>query len=825
MFGKKRDSKPSGFPFSKPSSQPEPSESYDEFMDRLQLLFNEDSPDTYFDAIESAPVRWRRKPELMTAKAVGYFRMGETTEGMEILNEVERVHPKFAPVYYYKAMHYMQMMFPACVLRNFDKVRALGELDETAEGQMSDMDNVARGMIQDLAKGLGVSFEIMQKASWQNEMAQEKMMEGQWQASEQHAREAARLIPNWVSPRNNRAFVLYYMGKTGEAITEAEKTLALDAKNFHALKNLVLFYSGLGRDAESQPHIETIREIVLSSLDDLREADLAISLLGFLNEHDLLRKIAQKYLKRGDDELLDASWYTLGVASLRQGYIKEGENLLEKTSEFYEPASDLLDELDVAKQQGRTPLIPSVYYPSLSLILPADILMEVIEILSKHKGEGPIPPHVARKLDDYLKTRPFVINGLLRMLPDPYASRGVPGILLSLNRPDLDARLLEFALGQEGGDKERMNVLFALSQEGRTEILPSPLRFWSAERGEWMDVELMGQMLTDDIELKISDAAARIMEKAQQAEDSKEKIALLRKAVDLDPTSGYAVHMLGSFLMQNGQREEGLAYARKAIEVDPDYMFAYANLALIEAQTDDPNEELIREYVAKVNKAPMVTAQTSFIAHVAAMNLAYYKDDFEAARREFEIASEIRPGDPMLKEWEGHLEFAEAFHGSWYEELQIQWRDKAHNKAIRTKLEPTTTSEVTLNSLTHDVLGSIARLWGTAPYGKKAELIKNISACMQDNDAVRIVLDNLPSEARNAMQWVLENNGVRSWQEFTEKYADDLEESPHWNYHEPESVMGRLRFTGLLAKGTLENKQVLFIPADVRETLKTIFGA
>jgi tetratricopeptide (TPR) repeat protein len=498
---------------------------------------------------------------------------------------------------------------------------------------------------------------------------------------------------------------------------------------------------------------------------------------------------------------------------------------LEKTSEFYDPASDLLDELDDAKRQRRTPLIPSVYYPSLNLILPANILMEVIEILSKHKDDESIPPHIARKLDDYLKTRPFVINGLLRMLSDPYASKGVPGILLSLNRPDLDARLLEFVLGQEGGNKERMNVLFALSQEGRTEMLPSPIRFWDAEKGEWRDVELLGQMLTDDIELNISEAAARVMEKAQQTEDPKKKIALLRNAAELDPNSGYAVHMLGSFLMQNGKREEGLRFARKAIEVDPDYMFAYANLALLEAQEDEPNEELIREYIAKVNKAPMLTPQTSFIAHVAVMHLAYHKDDFEAARREYEIASEIRPDDPLLDGWEDHLKFADVFHGDWFGELRIQWRDKAHNKAIRTKLEAATTSEVTLNSLTRDVLGSIARLWGIPPYGKKAELIKNISARMQDGDAIKIVLNELPSNARDALRWVLENNGVRSWQEFTEKFGDDLQESPHWNYHEPESVMGRLRFTGLLAKGTLENEQVLFIPADARVALKTIFGA
>ena len=66
------------------------------------------------------------------------------------------------------------------------------------------------------------------------------------------------------------------------------------------------------------------------------------------------------------------------------------------------------------------------------------------------------------------------------------------------------------------------------------------------------------------------------------------------------------------------------------------------------------------------------------------------------------------------------------------------------------------------------------------------------------------------------------SGGWRGWKEFTEKYGDDSEESPYWNYHEPESVVGCLRRSGFLAKGTLNGEQLVFIPADVRATLKDV---
>lgn len=69
---------------------------------------------------------------------------------------------------------------------------------------------------------------------------------------------------------------------------------------------------------------------------------------------------------------------------------------------------------------------------------------------------------------------------------------------------------------------------------------------------------------------------------------------------------------------------------------------------------------------------------------------------------------------------------------------------------------------------------------------------------------------------------MLEADGVRSWEEFVRKYGDDAGESTAWNYHEPKSILGRLRMSGLFYSGLLDGQPVAFIPADMRSLLRKL---
>jgi hypothetical protein len=58
--------------------------------------------------------------------------------------------------------------------------------------------------------------------------------------------------------------------------------------------------------------------------------------------------------------------------------------------------------------------------------------------------------------------------------------------------------------------------------------------------------------------------------------------------------------------------------------------------------------------------------------------------------------------------------------------------------------------------------------------------------------------------------------------DFTDKYGSDEDESPYWNYHKPETIIGRLGQAGLLAKGVLDDKQVVLVPMEVRNSIKNL---
>lgn len=812
MFRKKDNMSNSPYPVSLPASD---NESFEDFLNRVQRYFDEGDEDAFWDAVDSAPARWQRKPEFMLVKAVGLLRRDDETEAKQILSEVERAYPRYLPVYFYQATLYMQDFFPAHVLRAINKIRAAGTLDSEADKEMQTMENASRAMIAELASELKVPLERMEKASWYHEAAQEKMEFGQWAVAEQMIREVLRLIPHWSSPRNNRSYVHYFMGRVSEALTEANAVLEQHPNDLHALKNLVIFHAGLSQDDRAREYSMRMAAQLDTLPQDAVEVDTIILVLGLMRDVDRLWALAQHYVKLDVETLMENSWYALAVAAIHAGHLKEARKLLEKIEQDYEPAAPLAVEVRKALKTADPPsLKPEL--PGAILLLPVIVINELAEMMGKHMMDE-LPRHVQKKLHEYVQKRPFVINGLFRLLTEPQASEIIPSLLLSLNQPEVNERLLAFALGNVGTKQQRLDVLSAMAQMGR-ELPPGPICFWDEEASEWRDVDFMAQMISDDIELNISPKASVWAQKAQRAEDVEEKTTFWRRAVEADPKSGYAVHMLGILLIQNGQEEEGETLARRAIEIDPDYMFAFANLGLIEAQRE--NAPAATELLNKVAKARVITSQTAFIMHLALMYLAVQREDFDSARKEFDIAKSIRPADPLLQDWDTRLRLGEVFASGWLSQWQKEGRQRADDKAMRTQLELNSETSVTLNSLTRDVLGTVARVWGLTSYGKKAELINRIIARMHDAAAVKRMCDQLKQEEQEALQWTLENRGWRSWKEFTEKCGDDSEESPYWNYHEPESIIGRLRQAGFLAKGTLNGEQVVFIPADLRQSLK-----
>ena len=114
---------------------------------------------------------------------------------------------------------------------------------------------------------------------------------------------------------------------------------------------------------------------------------------------------------------------------------------------------------------------------------------------------------------------------------------------------------------------------------------------WFDDLEEWREVELNTQRI-GEIEGNIQPKTLALVEKAQKTKNPQESIALLRKAVEMEPTSPIAVFNLGVMLAQNGEIEEGEALIYRSVEVDPNYTFGHASIALSEAGKGHEHEAL-----------------------------------------------------------------------------------------------------------------------------------------------------------------------------------------------------------------------------------------
>ncbi|MBK8419296.1 hypothetical protein [Candidatus Villigracilis saccharophilus] len=330
-----------------------------------------------------------------------------------------------------------------------------------------------------------------------------------------------------------------------EAFIEANAVLNQDPRNLYALKNLVVFHTGLGEDEKAREFSARVAAQITTLPEDDPDMDLIISVLSMVDDRETLWQLAQKYVRRDYDDLLDDSWLALGVAAIRSGYLKDAVKLLEKIEEYSDPAQSLLPEVRKAIKSGK-PISSPPMYSMIGLLLPAAVLQELIDIPSRYINDEELPRHIQKKMEDFVQKKPFVVNGLLRLMVEPNAADIILDLLLSFHKPEVDARLLAFALGDVGTSQQRLHVLSAMAQAGR-EVPPSPIRFWNEETAEWTEVDFYAQMLSDDIELNISPSAAIWAEKAQNVKDDADKIACFRKAVELDPESGYAVHSLAFY--------------------------------------------------------------------------------------------------------------------------------------------------------------------------------------------------------------------------------------------------------------------------------------
>ncbi|NMB86746.1 MAG: hypothetical protein GYA17_00205, partial [Chloroflexi bacterium] len=760
--------------------------------------------------------RWMKKqPEFMVMRASAVQVLGDDLEALRLLREVERKFPRFKAVHLPMALFYMDREWPAHALQAAK--RALTDRDLSAEGRaiLTPMIEQATAVIQRMAAELELPFETMQHAYILNERAQIAMDENKLLDVDYFSKEAIKIAPNWNPPYNNRSQALFFSGKIKEAIAVAEAVLTRDADHIFALSNLVTYHLSLEQSEQASQYASRLGRLYKRLPPDGIDIELVITALALAEDTATLWKIAQSYLDAPADSLYGRSWLCLSVAAIRSGKWKDALKLAQRIDieEVPPEGETLLEQLTsvAIQRKPRLEWMPP-QYPGVDMFFYPKALDEWEALLQKISD--PMSPSQKRQYAGFFEKYPYMVTAMKRLLWEETGHESALHILADMDRPDADAEIIRFALSQTGPQGARLKALSVLVQKERYSV-PSIVKIWNEQLEEWRDVELNNQLI-GDIEPNARPATMALIEKAAAATNPQETISLLRQAVETEPTSSIALFNLGVTLVQNEKPEEGVALIHRSVEVDPGYTYGHASIALSEAQ--DGHEQAALDHLAVVTRAKVIARETAVMANLAWFVLAIRKNDLTNARQRFDMAAQILPEHHLLDHYEQILRNAETLGETFGFMINYQRESaqRAHRKLLKTPLAGEMDLLTCLAFHTKDMLVSTARFAGVTSAGKKGELASRLAKALLDPDSLQPVLEGLTADERRALQWVLEAEGVQPWEDFIFNYGDDMDESTFWNYHEPESIPGRLKMSGLLYSGTLNGQTVAFIPADVR---------
>jgi tetratricopeptide (TPR) repeat protein len=817
----KKKSVGSFFPTSQPSNlTPQPSKiPAENIHDVLENALEAGDLDRAMEALDSAP-RWMQKqPEFMLTRATVLMSLGEDQEALKLFREIERKNPHFTPLYLPLAMYYMEREYPAHALQAAK--RALPDSDLAEE--RGEIIELATEMLQELGKELNLPFEVTQRACIFHEQTQMALDEDKFSEADYFAKEAIKIAPNWTSPYNNRARALYFSGKTAEAIAISESVLTRDPENTYTIHSLAIFHFGLNQMEKAQEYAARLKESSAKLIEDEWGSEQLIMALALVEDTPALWGIAEHYLHKSPDKLLGRSWYCLAVAAVRSKKWKEALHLIEKADKNDLPivGKIFLEELqEIAhKKQPKLAWMPPSY-PRADLLFLPKILSEWESLLRNQRG-GALSASDKRKINTFFQKYPFMVTAMKCLLWEEKSNEMAVEVLDMIENPDADAEILRFALSDTGSRQARINAIMQLIQSGRY-TGPKIVKLWFEDHQEWREIELNTQQI-GNVDIKVGPKTLELLEKARKTKNQQEAIALLRKAVDLEPTSPVAVFNLGVTLIQNGKIEEGEALTRRSVEIDPSYAYGHASIALSEA--GEGHEQAALDHLNIVTHTDIISPETAVIANLAWAELAMQKHDWETAQNWINTAAELNPDHRLIKSFRERLKKAEDLSeqfGFIYE-YQRKNAERAHKKLLQTPLTDEMGLRDCLDTNTKEMLVSTARFFGMTVYGKKGEIVALLAKNLLDPEFLQKTLDKkLRKKEHEALEWLLETDGIRPWQEFVHKFGDDNEESVYWDYHEPESVPGRLRRFGFFFSGVLDDQLVAFIPADIRPLLKEV---
>jgi tetratricopeptide (TPR) repeat protein len=789
-------------------------------LQRAERWLDRDRPEKAVDLLEPLVASAPDNPDLRYM--LGYARVlsGDIWDGLSALEEAKRLGDDvdyLVPL----AGLYADVGLPIHALRTFREIIDRG----VSTPLMKEVREAAALLERDLAdtvQNLDRSREQVEDGLYDMERGQRAVMANDFSLAVAANQRAIRRLGDWPPAHNNLAQALFYDGQPEEAMREVRRVLAKHPENLHALANGVRILAWSGGEKEARDLWARLEGVVpRDAKDQVKKAEAA----AIVAEHESVYRLLKPLVGEAAGDLphgtLTRAEYFLAVAEANSGRRQEAERRLSALQDAEPLAAETLS----AVRMGRsgTGFADHFRYFHLAELLPAQRMEELLELL---RQEDEMPPRrFRRRVRRFAERFPQVVRVVEKMIWEERQPEAGIGVLRAIATPQAYAALRRFGTSQAGGDRARLEALTALAEAGEIGERET-VRAWVG--GEWREIELQLQEMPEDM-MRESDYAPPVRDTLNRAltalqwDETEEAEELFERVLELNPNVKEAHNNLGAIYARRGEDERAKQAFRRAVEIDPLYPFPVCNLVtyLLYEERDEEAEELLAPLSEVEGLLPQERAFYSFTRARLLVEREAYDDAEQLLQDALEVRPDYEPAQDLLEWIEGRAQW------SYWEEL---WeRDRAWRERLQEKLSTLKpTLDETLPLYTKAALTGMARKvmpWGGWSSLRKAELVAAVVRALTQVENMARMVERLDEEEQEALCTVLDRGGAMPWDAFDARYDNDLDESRHWEYHTPETVMGRLRLHGLLAEALVDDELYVVVPVDLREELEEVLSA
>lgn len=792
-------------------------------------------------------------------RAYIFLRAGQVSDGLALLETLREGHPDSAPLFlllgdgYALAEDYSRAVWSyeraleleperTVLLSNIltlygalgmpthalHVARRILELDPD-DAEIAALAASLEAEVPQVAERFGVGAGVAEEGVLQAEAGRLALDRNDLAAAVGPLRRAMELLPRWPAPRNNLALALSMTGAAEEARTLTREVLEIDPDNLHGLGAMVSSLVIAGDQEAARPYWERLRRVAPCDAEDIdKVAEAAASMEDDAEVYRLLRPLYTVDL--GASDLSPARAQTLVLLAAAAANLGRREEALQGWARLArEPVyRHWAETCREALQAGRPGPGWAERYPYFS---PLHLVREgMTDELARLVGsEGDIPPEQLRAQGADLARRypqlvPFA-EAILWIEENP--AIGVP-MLRALGTPRAVAALRRYATSQVGPDEGRKEAMMSLGQLGA--LTPGePVRVWLD--GEWREVQLQGSWVGPR-EWPYAPELHALMERAVQLSQQKryrEAERVYRQLIAAEPRLKEAYANLAVVSACQGKMAQARALMEQALEIDPLYVFPRGNLALRTLEEGDIVGA--RQWIAPLAaRAEFHPQEAAFYYYVQARILVEEKR-FDEARSFLEVALAVLPEYEPAQDLQGRLpwlEMAQDIPGGLeglserFGEMQRKsWAGRRDRAKKRLQVLAPTVAQV-LASYPKAMLTGMARNllpWGGWSALKKGPLADELGKALLDRNVLARVVAGLSLPERALLRGVVKRGGIVPAEELRALHGDEREESPYWEYHQPESPLGRLLVCGLVAVAFGAEQEQVVVPLELREML------